>query len=91
MTAENLPDDLGNLSYQDEFITTLAPRALKLHKQYNILPSLQIGMGAKESGWGGKSKPSRLVLEFNNLYGTADEPKESHNERSEKQKYTANQ
>ena len=55
--------------YQGDFIQRLSPTAQRLADKYNVLASLQVGLGAKESGWGGKSKKSRLVLEFNNLYG----------------------
>ncbi len=54
---------------QQEFINTIEDRALYWYDKVKLLPSLTIGVACKESGYGGATKKSKLVSEYNNLYG----------------------
>lgn len=51
--------------YKKSFIKELAPEAIKIYKDYDILPSITIGQASLESNWG----RSDLSSKYNNLFG----------------------
>ncbi|GKQ43137.1 N-acetylmuramidase [Companilactobacillus sp. RD055328] len=50
---------------RNEFISTIAPYAVELKKQYGILPSITIAQAIVESDWG----KSSLASKYNNYFG----------------------
>lgn len=53
------------MSYQKDFINSIAPGAVALQKQYGVLASITIAQAILESGWG----KSKLTVDANNLFG----------------------
>lgn len=51
--------------YKKSFIKELTPEAIKIYKDYDILPSVTIGQALLESNWG----KSDLSSKYNNLFG----------------------
>lgn len=59
---------------RQDFITNVAPAAMRSGKAYGVLPSVTIAQAALESDWGN----SQLSIQYHNLFGVkSDDPNNS--------------